>query len=103
MCLHLQPRRRRLYPLAHCLRRFQPHQLTVYHGWNGHRFEQSGKNFNVPDQDQVMNWPGVGDGAHRKLEPKAAQILALTLKIVHRWQILNHRMSLEESVELVAS
>jgi hypothetical protein len=31
----------------------------------------------------------------------AAQVLALTFEISHGWQILDHRMRLEESVELV--
>lgn len=75
MCLHFQPRRWCLYPFAHCVRRFRPSQL-----WARYRRRRC-----APES-----------------ESKAAQILALTFEIGNCWQILNHRMRLEESVELVA-
>jgi hypothetical protein len=63
--------------------------------------QTAGKDFDMPDQDQIINRAGVGDDEPHRLQAKLLKAIDLTTKILNG--VFNPNvMGLQKSVELIA-
>ena len=101
-CLvHVHPRGRIGNPVAHRKWCVRIGQLVFHSGWQDYFCKQRGKDFDMPDQDQIINRAGVGDDEPHRLQAKLLKAIDLTTKILNG--VFNPNvMGLQKSVELIA-
>jgi hypothetical protein len=70
--------------------------------WNEYLFEQSGQDFDLPNQDKIVQRTGVGDDQpHRPLESNSVKVVPILVQVIHRKRKVD-LMGLEHLVQCLA-
>lgn len=75
-------------------------QLIAHLFRNGDLAAQNFQRLDMPEEDQVVEWSGIRDGAH-SLQADAIQVLHLTIELLDGYPVVD-AMVLEEAIKLTS-
>jgi hypothetical protein len=97
----LKPRRRVGNPEMHRCRRASIGKLGLDGARNRHSFKHAGKKLDLPDQDQVVDWAGIGNYQPHPSESQFFEGLTFLLEVFQSVVPID-AMGLEKTIQLDA-